>query len=263
MPQQLMLDPSLLLSSRTFGLVSQGWQRKELDGTILPPSFGAAAIRGELSRRSLNFFGGRDPSDPREVAAFVERSGLLEGIKPERRELPDDFVRHLADAARDDLLLSILIEEWTFLTSRSWIASRLRRPFTAFLQGGAVAVEWGGKRLDEVTARTLKIPVNEMPVALTRGQRVRAAAKWIAVGGSSVSALIHPIAAAVVSTATGVFFLLESVGSVKGRDRDAGYPLPLGWDSRVPPHQWIASRSFGPAAAAKRLTILASASTSI
>jgi hypothetical protein len=210
MPQQLMLDPSLLLSRRSFDLTTQGWQRGELAGATLPPSFGVAAVRGELSGRSLYFFGGYGRLvELKEVALFVERSGLLQGIQPERRELPEDFVRNLGDAARDDLVLRILLEEWIFLTSQSWIASRVRRPFAAFLKGGAVAVEWGGKKLDQITARTLKIPANEMPTALTPGQRVRAAAKWVAAGGSSVSALVHPMMATFLSATTSVFVLLD------------------------------------------------------
>ena len=66
MPQQLMLDPSLLLSRRSFDLITQGWQREELDGVTLPRSFSAAAVRGELSERSVNFFGSyARPVDPR------------------------------------------------------------------------------------------------------------------------------------------------------------------------------------------------------
>lgn len=210
MPQQLMLDPSLLLSRHSLDLVTQGWQREELSGVTMPPSFSAAAVREELSGRSVNFFGGYShPADPKEVASFIERASLLEGIQPERAELPDDFVRHLGEAARDDLILRILIEEWVFLTSQSWIASRVRRPFAAFLKGGAVAVEWGRKKLDQVTARTLKIPANEMPPALKPGQRVRAAAKWVGVGGSSASALVHPMMGFLIGAVTNVFLLLD------------------------------------------------------
>ena len=50
-------------------------------------------------------------------------------------------------------------------------------------------LKWDGKKLDQVTARTL-IPASEMPPALTAGQRVRAAAKWVGIGGSSATALV-------------------------------------------------------------------------
>jgi len=65
--------------------------------------------------------------DPKEVASFIDRSGFLEEMQQEREELPDNFVRQLGDVAKDDLVLRILVEEWIFLTSRSWIASRVRR----------------------------------------------------------------------------------------------------------------------------------------
>lgn len=210
MPQQLMLDPSLLLSPRTFALIVEAWQQKELAGTILPPSFGAAALRRELSIRTFNYFGGyRRPSvDPKDISSFVEQSGLLEG-SVQGQILPEEFGQRLGEVAKDDLVLRILVDEWLFLTSQSWIASRIRKPFAAFLKAGVVAVEWGGKQIDQIVAKTLKIPPSEMPSALSPGQRVRAAAKWIGVGGSSASALVNPMVAFLIGAATNVFLLLD------------------------------------------------------
>ena len=210
MPQDLMLDPSLLLSRDTFALVLQGWERGELIGVTLPQSFAVAAIRGELTDRCIRFYGGRLPlTDQRILMQFIERSSLIENLEDRSGEIPGNFVRRLATVAQDDLLFRTLQEEWLFLTGHSWVASRIRRPFSAFLRAGAVAIEWGGKKLDQVAARTLKIPATEMPIALTPGQRVRAGAKWVGVAGSSPAALLDPIVGAVASTAAGVFALLD------------------------------------------------------
>lgn len=213
MPHQLMLDPSLLLSRRTLGLVMESWREGELEGAILPPSFAISALHGELSPRSIQLYGETLSLVPEleEIARFVDESGFLTELPEEtpRTEVPAEFDRQLARIARDDLAHRILREEWAFLISRSFLGSRLRRPFNSFLRAGAVAMEWGGKRLDEIAAKTLKIPPEEMPKALTPRKRFRAAAKWIGVGGSSAAAFVEPMSAFFIGAATNVFFLLD------------------------------------------------------
>ncbi len=104
---------------------------------------------------------------------------------------------------------NVLMEEWEFLTSESWIASRLKRSFSAFLRAGTAAIELGGRGFDSLAAKTLKLPQFEIPKALKPRQRLRAASKWIAVGGSSAAALVHPLPAVLLSATTGLFLLFD------------------------------------------------------
>ena len=83
------------------------------------------------------------------------RTPLLEGMQKETIEEP---------------VQNVLMEEWEFLTSESWIASRLKRSFSAFLRAGAAAIELGGRGFDSLAAKTLKVPQFEIPKALKRAR---------------------------------------------------------------------------------------------
>ena len=100
---------------------------------------------------------------------------------------------------RDPTLASVLQEEWVFLMTSSWILSRLKRPFDAFVRSGANMLQLGVRR-------TLHLPPG-LPVTL--GHWGRAWVKWIAVGGSSATALAAPVMGVPISIVTGVFLLLD------------------------------------------------------
>jgi hypothetical protein len=126
-------------------------------------------------------------------------------VTPYRPERPDTQLElHVADP----VLRRILLEEWAFLQERSWIASRLRRPFRTFLNAGAAALELSERAFDAVAAGTLKIRGEELPPALSPGQRLRAVTKWVAVGGSGWASALEPILAGPVATTLAGFFVL-------------------------------------------------------
>jgi len=220
-----MLDPSLFLSARTLAVVEAAWDAGELDGVRVPTSFVTAIRDGRLRGRSLEYFAGRrdDRPDLRSLDAFLREHVTDQGV--EIRWPSDSFAARVRKLAKDDLVSEVLGEEWTFLTSESWLASRIKRPFSAYVRAGAVAVEFGrhvfdqlireGERLGDgarnvieaALRRTLKS--DKIPGPLTPPQKFRAVCKWVAVGGSSASTLIQPLAGTLLTAASGFFLLLD------------------------------------------------------
>ena len=211
MPELVMLDPSLLLSSRTFPIVQSAWRLGELEGALFPTSFATAMRERNISERALQFFGARTlMPDLADVRRFLLEASPIELDQSRASSWADiAFAQRLKAKVRDPIVFGTLLDEWTFLTSKSWVASRVRRPFSAFIRAGGVAIEWGGRNFDRVAARVLRIPRQEMPRPLTRGQRLRAVTKWIAAGGSSALPLVDPISAVIGSVAIGYFVLFD------------------------------------------------------
>jgi hypothetical protein len=69
----------------------------------------------------------------------------------------------------------ILFEEWVFLQSHSWIASRTKRTFSQFIRSGALAIEAGRRGYDEA----VKKAQDEVPQLFTR-HGVKGMARWFA-----------------------------------------------------------------------------------
>jgi hypothetical protein len=112
----------------------------------------------------------------------------------------------LVEFTGDELTSEILYEEWLFLSSDSWLFSKTRRAFEAMIEAGGTAFEMSRRAFDQLVRKTLK-KANGEP--LTPGNRVRAAAKWIAVGGPPIIGVIEPISAAIASGASGYFLLVD------------------------------------------------------
>jgi hypothetical protein len=116
------------------------------------------------------------------------------------------FRNVLLEFTGDELAAEILYEEWLFLSSDSWLFSKTRRAFEAMIEAGGTAIQMSRRGFDQVVRRTLKKTDGE---PLTPGNRVRAAAKWIAVGGPPIMGIIEPISAAIASSASGYFLLVD------------------------------------------------------
>jgi hypothetical protein len=112
----------------------------------------------------------------------------------------------LAENVGDKLVAEILFEEWLFLTSNSWLFSRTRRAFDEMAQAGGTAVHVSRQLFEQVIRKTLKIAGDK---DLTPCDRLRAGAKWIAVGGPPVVALLNPLAGALAASVTGCILLMD------------------------------------------------------
>ena len=183
-----MLDPSLLLSPPTARVVWEAGSTMP-EPIFLPSTFLDFVQRDHFAQQvgqgRLSFFGSSDVAgfgqeENREPLTELIRSfGSSAYVKP--WSVPRD-ANVLDIQVEDGLLRGILLEEWTFLQHQSWLASLVRRPFDAFISGGAAAIEVGRTAFDRLAARTLKLPrVEDVPLSLGKGQRLRAVTKWAAV----------------------------------------------------------------------------------
>lgn len=211
----LMLDPSLLLSRRTLRVIMNLAERGELQGAVIPQTlFEFIGERG-LNRDVLRFFGG---------PAAEGEYGRLADVLPQIRELlrfqspliseaemaGTEILRNIRRQVRSEGVAGILSEEWAFLTAHSWIASRIKRPFSAFIKAGAVAIEGSRDVFDRVAARTLKMSPPSLPAGLSSGARLRAISKWVAVGGMSALPFVpSPHLQVLVRGAFGYFLLFD------------------------------------------------------
>jgi hypothetical protein len=211
MADDLMLDPSLFLSREAFPIVLEALRNGELTTARIPYTFGAILREGRLSEPVSRFFGdSAEPLTASQIMAGVRQATLPQSYSPERFKLEKtEFDNQLSEAAGDRIVRQILIEEWEFLISSSWIAATVRKTFDAFLKGGAAAIEWGTNKFDYLAARTLKLKPDQIPDGLKPKQRLHAASKWVAVGGSSASAFLVPPAAAAALATTGYFLLFD------------------------------------------------------
>ena len=117
----LLLDPSLLLRPWTLDDV------RDAGPAAVSATFLEVARDGALSDAALTFFGPRGV-DRGEVAELARSAAASGAYEPHRAGA--DVATPLL--VRDSVLQAILLDEWRFLRPGSWIASRVRRPFTAF-----------------------------------------------------------------------------------------------------------------------------------
>ena len=182
-----MIDPSLLLRPWTVDDVRDG----------LPASVSATflevAREGALPDAVFSSFGPRGV-DRREVAELARSMARVDSLKP-HRAAPGEA---LPLEVRDPVVRAILQDEWSFLRGEGWLASRVRRPFNAFVRGGAAAIEVPGEALERWT---------DLPNVLAPERRLRVATSWLAVGGST--SLLDGLAAEIPASVAGAFLLFQ------------------------------------------------------
>lgn len=142
---------------------------------------------------------------PEQISKYATVYEVLSEELEYRGELPDREDRDLCD---------ILFEELIFLEERSWIVSRIKKPFNRFMAAGAACIHYGPRAVDALTRRTLR---KEQEEIISNTDRLRAFGKWIAVGGASATALIGPAIAGVAVSATLGYFLLIDPEAESGR----------------------------------------------
>jgi len=207
-----MLDPSLFLSFRTLRLIREAFDAGELKGALVPRSFVSSVQQGTFLRSGLRYFGAsqKEIAELRNVGSFIGELERYKRYEPPAEGLVSGDMREELETLAPDLdVFEILSEEWLFLNSQSWLASRTRKAFSTFVRAGALAAEGGRKLFDEVAMRTLKLSPEIVPFGLTRGHRLRAASKWIAVGGASAVSLLPTGSGVLAGAAIGYFLLFD------------------------------------------------------
>jgi len=225
----IMIDPSLVVAGRTikktFTLIREFHDRGFR--FYFPKSFQSLLYVSESYEESplFGFFlQGAKSSDfgklSRLMKDYSEIIGQFE-VSPEKKEEYRGFYESLSGERRfrgkhlDKHILDVLFEEWIFLNGRSWIVSRIKRPFNQFTHAGAVCLEFGRRTLEEMVRKTLKKKEGDI---ISKADALRAFGKWIAVGGSSILRFFDPVVSILGVPAAG-FFLLFDPGTTADNSR--------------------------------------------
>jgi hypothetical protein len=175
-----MLDPSFLFSEDGLAWVEENDDVRE--GVVVPATF-TQWLREE---RDLDLEALLAPEDLDAAAGRRDRLISLLGEIPDYSYVGADLTRGAEEvlgfllAGGDDLRA----DEWAFLQSHSFLVSKLRHPLDAFRDAGAVIVEFGRKVGLNLLGQV--IPKEKIPPVLDQKLMVKAAAKWIVVGGANV-----------------------------------------------------------------------------
>jgi hypothetical protein len=208
--KDLMLDPSVFLAPRSFGALTGMLEaRPPTEPLFVPETFRTALAEGglhpELDRyfgvpRQAGTLGGLDeeqeppelralpPTPPTsQIPSWLSEQGIRT-YKPSPQDLALASEHGTLDVA--ELMAArypwpvgrILYEEWLFLQSHSWLASRRKWVFTRFVWAGGVAVEVGRRGYDAALQRAR----NEIPELLTR-QGAKRVGRFVAQTGSKAA----------------------------------------------------------------------------
>jgi hypothetical protein len=210
----LMLDPSILLSPTSFKALAANGSDLKTDRLFVPRSFMLALRAGGVETEVASRFAPELPRPPREEtrAGIVEPVGRDVVVRITREaepgawaQLPGWIEEHgiasfqptkseLASARRNGALEiaetlrdlhggrvgEILFEEWLFLQTHSWIASRRKWVFTQFIRAGGISIEAGRRSYEAATQKAR----DEIPQLLTR-QGAKRTARWMGTTGAA------------------------------------------------------------------------------
>ncbi len=116
-----------------------------------------------------------------------------------------EVYQNLIHQTGNEWITQILFEEWEFLTTHSWLIAKLRTAFDKMVEAGGTAVYISRQAFETAVRRTIKKPEGE----LSPNDKLRATAKWVAVGGSVLAGVVTPLPGAVLSAASGFFLLCD------------------------------------------------------
>jgi hypothetical protein len=216
----IMLDPSLILAQNaiqnTFETVKSLSKENPrwkfyYPASLLQMIHDMESLQGKLSDYFLfNAY----PAVPKETRMqFKKNVHILSGFEVGSKDIKRHY--EICNNLREDLsyleeplgeyIAEILIEEWIFLQEKSWVVSRIKKPFNRFVNAGSVCLQFSGRAADIIINRTLRRERNEL---VGKVDRLRAFGKWVAVGGPSVLGILNNPVIAVAAPFIAGFFLL-------------------------------------------------------
>lgn len=214
-PLKVMIDPSLIVANKTykktFRLIEELNEENRFN-FYLPKTF------ENLINKSKNiedekifkfYLQNASAVKTKELnSKYDHHSKLIKGyeITPEQKMKYMTFYNKLKDTDSFDSYYEVLLEEWIFLQENSWIVSRIKKPFSKFVDRGSIYLYLGRWFMDSAVKTTLK---NKQKEFLNNMDYLRAFGKWIAVGGSSVTSLFEPNIGIPAGLATGFFLLID------------------------------------------------------
>jgi len=141
-----------------------------------------------------------------------------------------EYRRRLLEDMRenDGWAYEIVLEEWEFLMTQSWLFAKTRAIYDRIINAGADALYVTKEKLEQVIEGVTE-GVKDTGHAIMRGSdrvvrrtlkksshhkvspndRVRTIGKWVALGGGAATALINPAVGALGATVGGMFMLYD------------------------------------------------------
>lgn len=207
-PTKVMLDPSLLVRGTALEKVVAAIPSlsKEQAGFEFYVAASAAppyADTRAYGAVSAFFEAGAEFVDPGDAIRRLNEVGVTVWERPSwaSQEFADFFQR-LGETIEPGPIREIIFDEWFFLTHESWVVSRIKAAFNAMVHAGELGIEL----LNRLVRRTLR---EDESYVVQTADRMRALAKWLAVGGPAVATLLNPIVGAFATVGAGGFLLID------------------------------------------------------
>jgi len=198
MQNNILIDPSLLVSeiklNKLLKLVSGDMA---VERYYVPASFLKVLYEFELKPNFevISYFKDREKfidlhylPELRYRLERFEGEGKLKKFELKNGQMEEEkyinFFESLKNNTKNDKIARILLEEWVFLQEKSLVISRIKKPFKEFVKAGAICIcfEFARRTFDYAASRTVKKDRD----LLTSVDRLRAVAKWVAVGSSGI-----------------------------------------------------------------------------
>jgi hypothetical protein len=206
-PDRAMLDVSMILHrdslNHLLGLAGAGG----LENLVIANSLVRLAEQpDEFVARMTPFLGMRRRDTDlvalrRLLPIIIGGISRFSAAETDRPSVPPAF----ALAGRDMAVSEVLYEEWLFLTTQSWLFAKLRTTFDRMIDAGAVALQMSRAQFEKVVRRTIKKSTGP----LSPNDKALAAAKWLAVSGPPVWAVLEPISGTAGTVLSGIFLLCD------------------------------------------------------
>lgn len=212
---KVMIDPSLFIAKNNFDQTLKAITSSESEGLefFISSSFEKLLRKYESYEGYKGFDYFIHKAQPVDYSKLKNRlDNLSERKKLKTYEVSKDkyFDKNFKNSMQKELggedyvkIADILLEEWVFLNSESWLVSRFKKQFENFLESGKAA-------FIRLSVKTARRTLSKSPdSALNRFDFLRTFAKWVAVSGSSVIPYYFPQTIFVPSLLYGIFTLID------------------------------------------------------
>jgi hypothetical protein len=219
----VMIDPSLILAKNSIGntfesirVLNKMYPKLRF---YYPMSLTRVLDSTRYDKDSLKFsyfMHNAYPADLEEIESLIKRhSDIFTGFEMGNQEykkhseifkyLKEDLF-YLEEQFREPTV-TIIFEEWVFLQEKSWVVSRIKKPFNRFIAAGAVCLQFGNRVVDKMIRKSIKKNDDDL---LDTVDKLRAFGKWIAVGGPAVVGILsNPVISVAAPLVAGFFLLFD------------------------------------------------------
>jgi|GEM_PF-1809328 len=214
--KNVLIEPSLLVAEHTFPQIIEKIKQKHLGEEryqfFIPSKFADMLNRIWSNTEDIKFFINKaksiNPKHLRDVLNILGKKRVIQKFKIQATEEEkfSGFYESLLRETGNKNVTEILFEEWVFLQEKSWVISRIKKPFSYLIRSGAVSIEISRRTLDLAAGGTHKKDDDDI---ITKAERLTTFAKWVALGEPSVLPPVNPMDRALFGAGAGYFLLFD------------------------------------------------------